>query len=162
MSLPADIVATFVISSIFSIGRAYSVIWYTTYCVAFSIPRLRTIGFAPAATLRIPCFIIAYASTVAVVVPSPATSLVFEAACRINETPVFSRLSTRLISFAIVTPSLTICGVPNFFSSTTFLPFGPSVIATASASVSIPRSSAFRASSWYNIVFDFIQVSDSY
>jgi hypothetical protein len=30
------------------------------------------------------------AKTVAVVVPSPATSLVLEAAWRINETPVFS------------------------------------------------------------------------
>jgi len=52
--------------------------------------------------------------TVAVVVPSPATSFVFEAAWRIKQTPVFSKLSFKLISFAIVTPSLTICGVPNF------------------------------------------------
>jgi len=32
----------------------------------------------------------ACAKTVAVVVPSPAASLVFEAACLINATPVFS------------------------------------------------------------------------
>jgi hypothetical protein len=50
----------------------------------------------------------AYAKTVAVVVPSPATSFVFEAACRIRQTPVFSRLLDKLISLAIVTPSLTI------------------------------------------------------
>ena len=73
----------------------------------------------------------AYAKTVAVVVPSPATSLVFEAAWRINETPVFSKLSFKLISLAMVTPSLTICGVPYFFSSTTLRPFGPNVIETA-------------------------------
>ena len=38
-SLPADIFATCLISSISSIGLAYSVIWRTTNCVAFSIPR---------------------------------------------------------------------------------------------------------------------------
>ena len=38
-----------------------------------------------------------YAKTVAVVVPSPATSFVFAAAWRINNTPVFSMLSTNSI-----------------------------------------------------------------
>ena len=112
------------------------------------MPRFKTIGFAPAATFRIPCLIMAYARTVAVVVPSPATSLVFEAACRIKQTPVFSRLSVKFISFAIVTPSLTICGVPNFLPKTTFLPLGPKVIETASAKISIPFSKAFLAASW--------------
>jgi hypothetical protein len=40
----------------------------------FSIPNLIEIGFAPAATFFNPSFTIAYAKTVAVVVPSPATS----------------------------------------------------------------------------------------
>nr|YP_009550196.1 ORF76 [Tisochrysis lutea]AZW07324.1 ORF76 [Tisochrysis lutea] len=64
---------------------------------------------------------------------------------------MFSNVSFKLISFAIVTPSLTICGGPNFFSKTTFLPFGPKVTETASAKISIPFSKAFLASSWYKI-----------
>ncbi|CAB4577477.1 unannotated protein [freshwater metagenome] len=48
---------------------------------ACSIPYLSSIGCAPAARLRSPSFTIAWASTVAVVVPSPATSLVFSATC---------------------------------------------------------------------------------
>ena len=76
------------------------------------MPNFKEIGFAPAATFFNPSLTIAYASTVAVVVPSPATSFVFAAACRIKETPVFSIWSSKLISFAIVTPSLTICGEP--------------------------------------------------
>ena len=102
---------------------------------------------------------IAYANTVAVVVPSPATSFVLDAAWRIRQTPVFSKLSFRLISLAIVTPSLTICGVPNFLPSTTFRPLGPNVIDTASANVSIPFSNAFLASSSYRIVFAPITIS---
>ena len=42
------------------------------------------------------------------------------------------------ISLAIVTPSLVIVGGPNFLSSTTLRPRGPSVIRTASASWSMP------------------------
>jgi hypothetical protein len=38
-------------------------------------------------------------------------------------------------------------GEPNFLSSTTFLPRGPSVTLTASASAFTPRSTAARASS---------------
>ena len=46
---------------------------------ALSRPRFRIIAFAPATTLRIPSMTIASARTVAVVVPSPATSLVLVA-----------------------------------------------------------------------------------
>ena len=49
---------------------------------AFSMPRLRPIGFAPAETFFRPSRTIAWASTVAVVVPSPATSLVAVATSR--------------------------------------------------------------------------------
>ena len=76
------------------------------------MPSLIEIGFAPAATFFNPSLTIAYAKTVAVVVPSPATSFVFEAACRIKETPVFWMWSFKLISLAIVTPSFTIWGEP--------------------------------------------------
>ena len=46
---------------------------------ALSIPRFRSIGLAPAATFFNPSLTIACAKTVAVVVPSPAKSLVLEA-----------------------------------------------------------------------------------
>ena len=49
----------------------------TTAATAMSMPRLRSIGFMPAATDLAPSRTIACASTVAVVVPSPAMSLVF-------------------------------------------------------------------------------------
>ena len=111
-SFPAEIAATCLIDWISSTGWANSFIWVTKYWVAFSIPNLIEIGFAPAATFFKPSRTIAYAKTVAVVVPSPATSFVFAAACRINETPVFSIWSSNLISLAIVTPSLTIWGEP--------------------------------------------------
>ena len=48
--------------------------------IAESTPRLRSIGFIPAATNFSPSVTIALVRTVAVVVPSPATSLVLLAA----------------------------------------------------------------------------------
>ena len=47
-----------------------------------STPRFKSIGFMPAATSLRPSFMIEAASTVAVVVPSPARSLVFDATSR--------------------------------------------------------------------------------
>src|ERR1043166_9741901 len=47
----------------------------------------------------------------------------------------------------MVTPSVVMVGAPRFLSRTTLRPFGPSVMATASASLSTPASSARRASS---------------
>ena len=67
-------------------------------------------------------------------VPSPATSEVFEATSRTICAPMFSSASFNSISLATVTPSLVIVGEPNFFSITTLRPLGPSVIFTASAS----------------------------
>src|SRR5918996_3433320 len=60
---------------------------------------------------------------------------------------MFSHGSSSSTSLAIVTPSFVIVGAPHFLSSTTFCPFGPSVIATASASLSTPASRPRRASS---------------
>src|SRR5579872_313115 len=91
----------------------------------------------------------ACARTVAVVVPSPATSLVLEATSRTICAPRFSRPSCSSISLATVTPSLVIVGEPHFFSRTTLRPLGPSVTRTALATFSTPRSRALRASSWY-------------
>src|SRR5271168_4794994 len=70
---------------------------------------------------------------VAVVVPSPATSEVFEATSRTIWAPMFSSGSASSISLATVTPSLVMFGPPNFFSRTTLRPLGPRVTLTASA-----------------------------
>ena len=113
---------------------------------ARSMPRLRSIGFMPAATALAPSFTIAWASTVAVVVPSPARSEVFEATSRTIWAPMFSNLSSSSISLATVTPSLVMRGAPNDLSSTTLRPLGPSVTFTALARMSTPRSILSRAS----------------
>ena len=106
---------------------------------AFSMPRFSAVGLAPAATVFTPSRKMDCARTVAVVVPSPATSEVFEATSRTSCAPTFSSGSFRSISLATVTPSLVMVGEPNFFSITTFRPLGPSVAFTASASVFTPR-----------------------
>src|SRR5919205_571304 len=85
------------------------------------------------------------ASTVAVVVPSPATSEVFDATSRTSCAPIFSYGSSSSISFATVTPSLVMVGLPNFLSRITLRPLGPSVALTAFESFSTPRRSACRA-----------------
>src|SRR5258707_8919008 len=94
----------------------------------------------------------AWARTVAVVVPSPAVSEVFEATSRTIWAPAFSSSSFSSISLATVTPSLVIVGEPNFFSMTTLRPRGPRVTLTASASLFTPRRMAWRASSLYVIL----------
>jgi hypothetical protein len=99
----------------------------------------------PAATSLLPSRKMACASTVAVVVPSPATSEVLLATSRTIWAPMFSNLSSSSISFATVTPSLVTVGEPQLFSITTLRPFGPSVTRTASASLFTPASSFSRA-----------------
>src|SRR5581483_11281023 len=82
----------------------------------------------------------------AVVVPSPATSLVLVATSRRRTAPRFSIGSFSSMSLAMVTPSLITRGRPNLRSRTTLRPLGPSVMRTALASTSMPRFSASRAS----------------
>src|ERR1700730_3322932 len=118
----------------------------TTAVTAMSMPRLRSIGFMPAATSLSPSFMIEAASTVAVVVPSPARSAVLEATSRTICAPMFSNLSSSSISLATVTPSLVIRGAPYDLSRTTLRPFGPSVTLTALLRISTPRSIRSRAS----------------
>src|SRR5882672_8701424 len=118
----------------------------TTASTARSTPRLRSIGFMPAATARAPSRMMACASTVAVVVPSPARSLVLEATSLTIWAPMFSNLSWSSMSLATVTPSLVMRGAPNDLSSTTLRPLGPSVTPTALARISTPRSMRARAS----------------
>src|SRR5258707_5467760 len=118
----------------------------TTASTARSMPRLRSIGFMPAATDLAPSLTIDAASTVAVVVPSPAKSDDFEATSRTIWAPMFSNLSSSSISLATVTPSLVMRGAPNDLSSTTLRPLGPSVTFTALLRMSTPRSILSRAS----------------
>ncbi len=65
----------------------------TVAVTALSIPRFRSIGFMPAATYFMPSRMMDWASTVAVVVPSPATSEVLDATSFTICAPMFSNLS---------------------------------------------------------------------
>src|SRR3712207_1510066 len=143
----AEMVATPAIALRSSTGMATLSSAACTASTAARMPRPSAIGLAPAATLRMPSWTSAWASTVAVVVPSPATSLVLVATFLASWAPRFSYGSSRSISRAMVTPSLVIVGAPNFLSMTTLRPRGPRVTLTASASLSTPRSSERRASS---------------
>src|SRR5881394_3872236 len=53
-------------------------------------------------------------------------SEVFDATSRTSCAPIFSYGSSSSISFATVTPSLVIVGLPNFLSRITLRPLGPS------------------------------------
>ena len=135
---PHETVATCSIASLVSTCLATPLIASTATSTAPWIPLLRTIGFAPAATFLNPSLMIACASSVAVVVPSPATSLVFVATSFTSCAPMFSTTSGRMTSLAIVTPSLVISGAPKGLLISTFLPLGPRVIFTVFASLSTP------------------------
>src|SRR6266516_7956411 len=111
-----------------------------------SMPRLTSTGLAPSPMALTPSVTIAWAMTVAVVVPSPTMSLVLIAASLTSCAPMFSNWSFRWISLAIVTPSLVTTGEPVIFSRIALRPLGPSVEETASASWSTPASSRARAS----------------
>src|SRR5664279_3993384 len=130
-----------------------------TSVTALSMPRFSAIGFAPAATVFTPSRKMVCARTVAVVVPSPATSEVLEATSRTICAPMFSSGSFRSISLATVTPSLVISGEPNFFSITTLRPLGPSVTFTASARMFTPRRIDCRDSSPCRICFAIVSIS---
>src|SRR4051812_24453120 len=143
----AEIVATPAMACWSSTGVATSSRAFDTTSAAARMPTPSAIGPAPAATLRMPSLTRAWASTVAVVVPSPATSLVLVATFLASWAPRFSYGSSSSTSRAMVTPSLVIVGAPNFLSRTTLRPRGPRVTLTVSASLSTPRSSARRASS---------------
>mmetsp|Transcript_14445 Transcript_14445/g.47426 ORF Transcript_14445/g.47426 Transcript_14445/m.47426 type:complete len:329 (+) Transcript_14445:629-1615(+) len=136
----AEMVPTCAISSVVLIGLDIFFSSDTTAFTAIVMPRRRSIGFMPAATDLHPSEKMARVSTVAVVVPSPATSFVDVATCFTSDMPTFSSLSLVSMFFATVTPSFVIFGPPNACSITTFRPLGPSVTCTASASCSTPRS----------------------
>src|SRR5690349_10399192 len=137
--------ATAAICSRLSTGRDCFLISATTASTAASMPRLTTIGLAPAVTTRRPSPTSAWPRTTAVVVPSPATSSVLVATSLRSCAPMFSNGSSSSMSRAIVTPSFVIVGDPNFLSMTTLRPFGPIVTLTASAMRSMPRLRDRRA-----------------
>src|SRR5271156_5837394 len=142
----AEMVPTWAISSFEVTFLEFLTRSATTASTARSMPRFRSIGFMPAATALAPSRTIAAASTVAVVVPSPAASADLEATSRTICAPMFSNLSSSSISLATVTPSLVTRGAPNDLSSTTLRPLGPSVTFTALLRMSTPRSMRSRAS----------------
>ena len=136
----AEMEATCAISSLPPTSLACLAMSATAAATALSMPRFKPVGLAPAATLRRPSLMSAWASTVAVVVPSPATSLVLVATSLTSWAPMFSNGSSSSISRAIDTPSLVMVGAPNAFPITTLRPFGPRVTLTVSASLSTPAS----------------------
>src|SRR5215469_9776351 len=142
----ADTAPTWAISSLPLVDFDCFLSSSTTAATARSIPRFKFIGSCPAATILAPSVKMERASTVAVVVPSPATSEVFEATSFTIWAPMFSNLSSSSISLATVTPSLVTVGAPKLFSSTTLRPFGPSVTVTASARTLTPLRIFSRAS----------------
>src|SRR6202165_725331 len=152
-SLWLEMAATWATSSWPLTGTESLLISSTTAATAFSIPIFSCIGLAPAVTLRKPSLIMVCARIVAVVVPSPATSLVLVATSRSNCAPVFSIASLSSISRTIVTPSLVTVGAPNFFSRTTLRPLGPRVMRTDEATMSMPFLRACRASTSNVTVF---------
>src|SRR3954467_13364510 len=152
----AEMAATCATSAWSSTSRASFSSRSLTASTAASMPRFSATGCAPAATLRRPSRTIAWARTVAVVVPSPATSLVLVATSLASCAPMFSYGSSSSTSLAMVTPSLVMVGAPHFLSITTLRPFGPSVTFTASASWSTPRWSASRASEWNCRIFGIV------
>src|SRR5436190_20628419 len=141
-----EMVPTWAISSFEVTFLEFFTRWATTASTARSMPRFRSIGFMPAATDLAPSLTMAAASTVAVVVPSPAASADFDATSRTIWAPMFSNLSSSSISLATVTPSFVMRGAPNDLSSTTSRPLGPSVTLTALLRISTPRSMRSRAS----------------
>ncbi len=118
----------------------------TIFTTALSRPLFKSIGLAPAATFLNPVVTIDCAKTVAVVVPSPARSLVFDATSFTICAPMFSIASSSSISLATVTPSLVTEGAPKDLSIITLRPLGPRVTFTAFESASTPFLSFSLAS----------------
>ncbi len=109
---PAEMRPTLAICSLVDTGVAEALMDSTMASVAFSMPRRMPRASAPAVTFFRPSLTMTSASSVAVVVPSPATSLVLTATSRTSWAPMFSMGSSRSTSLATVTPSLVMRGAP--------------------------------------------------
>ena len=103
----AEMAPTLAISSLVSTSLDWFLMASTASSVARSMPRLSAIGLAPAATLRRPSFTMACARTVAVVVPSPATSSVFLATSLTSSAPIFS---LRVLELDLLGDGYTVVG----------------------------------------------------
>jgi hypothetical protein len=110
--------------------------------------RLRPIGLAPAATLRMPCLHHGLCQhgggggAVTGDVVGLGGDLLHELGAHVLE---------RVLELDLLRDGHTVVGdggAPNFLSRTTLRPFGPRVTLTASASLFTPASRARRASSW--------------
>src|SRR5882724_9439628 len=156
LSLLEAIVATCAISFLSLVDLLSFFSSSVTASTAASMPRLRPIGLAPAVTFFRPSRKMACASTVAVVVPSPAMSEVLEATSFSIWAPMSSYGSFSSISLATVTPSLVMVGLPYFLSMTTLRPLGPRVALTADAMMLTPRSRAARPSSLNRTCFGIL------
>ena len=95
----AEIAPTCAIALSSAVGSESSFRDSTARTTALSMPRLRSIGFIPAATDFRPSTSIDWANTVAVVVPSPAMSEVCDATSLTIWAPMFSNLSSSSILF---------------------------------------------------------------
>src|SRR5215813_7643792 len=143
----AEMVPTWAISLGFLQGFESFLSSSTAAVTPFSMPRLMSIGLRPEETALRPSRMIACASTVAVVVPSPASSEVLDATSFTICAPMFSNLSFSSISFATETPSLVTVGAPKLLSRTALRPLGPRVTFTAFARMFTPLNMRCRASS---------------
>ena len=145
VSLCAAIAATCARSFCVSTGRDCARSAVTATRRPRSRPCFKSMALAPAAMLRKPSEKMPYASSVAVVVPSPTASPVRSAASRSTCTPRSSSGSLRESSLAIVTPSLQMMGFPHLWPMRTLLDLGPNVTRTASARAVAPRRIFSRA-----------------
>ena len=139
-SLLAEMEPTWLISLLVVVGLEALLSAAVRAVTALSMPRFRSIGFMPAATYFMPSRTMDWASTVAVVVPSPALSEVLEATSLTICAPMFWSLSFSSISLATDTPSLVTVGAPKERSSTTLRPLGPRVTLTALARIFTPST----------------------
>src|SRR6266478_3439342 len=116
----AEMVPTCAISSL--VETFFERFWmsWTTASTAKSMPRLRSIGFMPAATALTPSRTMAWARMVAVVVPSPATVLVLLATSRTICAPIFSNLS---VSTSIPCSIRSRASVPSLISLAAMIAF---------------------------------------
>ena len=94
-----------------------------TVSTAIMTPRRISTGLAPLLMVSKPSLAMARANTVAVVVPSPASSLVLLATSCTSLAPMFLYLSFRSILLATVTPSLVTFGLPQLCSMMTVRPW---------------------------------------
>mmetsp|Transcript_15912 Transcript_15912/g.40427 ORF Transcript_15912/g.40427 Transcript_15912/m.40427 type:complete len:248 (-) Transcript_15912:145-888(-) len=145
-SLPAEMAATALIWSKPFTGREFSFSLPSRKVHVLSMPRLTATGLAPLVTTWMPYLMISAASTHAVVVPSPAASLVRPATSLMSWAPAFSTGSCSSMARAMDTPSLITCGTPKSCCSTTLRPRGPRVTPTARASLLMPRCILARES----------------